>query len=145
MKVNVIRTVEFQRINNLNNWKRTWKNLEGQGSIPSQVWIHIFSGSFLNWLGLSFIQLYNSYYSFILDHCGVNQSGGNQNDADIMLRYVYFTFYFTLVDWLDKKNQLTFNCIRISFSSFQCQKYFIFDSYWVVVVVVLRWRFTPMI
>ena len=65
MKVNVIREVEFQRINNLNNWKRTWKNLEGQGSIPSQVWIHIFSGSFLlNWLGLSFIQLNNSYYSF---------------------------------------------------------------------------------
>ena len=153
MKVNVIRAVEFQRINNL-NWKRTWKNLEGQGSIPSQVWIHVFSGSFLNWLGLSFIQLYNSYYSFILDHCGVNQSGGNQNDADveIMLRYVYFTFYFTLVDWLDKKNQLTFNCRRISFSSFQCQKYFTLDSYWVVVVVVvvvavvvLRWRFTPMI
>lgn len=105
MKVNVIRAVEFQRINNLSNWKRTWKNLEGQGSIPTQVWIHVFSGSFLNWLGLSFIQLYNSYYSFILDHCGVNQSGGNQNDADveIMLRYVYFTFYFTLVDWLDKK------------------------------------------
>ena len=105
MKVNVIRAVEFQRINNLNNWKRTWKNLEGHGSIPSQVWIHVFSGSFLNWLGLSFIQLYNLFYSFILDHCGVNQSGGNQNDADeeIMLRYVYFTFYFTLVDWLDKK------------------------------------------
>ena len=63
-KVNVIREVEFQRINNLNNWKRTWKNLQGQGSIPSQVWIHIFSCSFLNSLGLSFIQLYNSYYSF---------------------------------------------------------------------------------
>lgn len=61
----------------------------------------------------------------------MNQSGGNQNDADveIMLRYEYFTFYFTLVDWLDKKNQLTFNCRRISFSSFQCQKYFILDSY----------------
>lgn len=109
MKVNVIRAVEFQRINNL-NWKRTWKNLEGQGSIPSQVWIHVFSGSFLNWLGLSFIQLYNSYYSFILDHCGVNQSGGNQNDADveIMIRYVYFTFYFTFVDWFDFQLQKNF-------------------------------------
>ena len=66
----------------------------------------------------------------------MNQSGGNQNDADveIILRYVYFTFYFTLVDWLDKKNQLIFNCIRISFSSFQCQKYFIFDSYQQVVL-----------
>ena len=110
MKVNVIRAVEFQRINNLNNWKRTWKNLEGHGSIPSQVWIHVFSGSFLNWLGLSFIQLYNLFYSFILDHCGVNQSGGNQNDADveIMLRYVYFTFYFTLVDWFDFQLQKNF-------------------------------------
>jgi len=142
MKVNVIREVEFHRINNLNNWKRTWKNLEGQGSIPSQVWIF----RFLFKLVRFFIQLYNSYIFnlFSLDHCGVNQSGGNQNDADveIILRYVYFTFYFTLVDWLDKKNQLTFNCIRISFSSFQCQKYFTFDSYQ---QVVLRWRFTPMI
>ena len=110
MKVNVIRAVEFQRINNLSNWKRAWKNLEGQGSIPTQVWIHVFSGSFLNWLGLSFIQLYNSYYSFILDHCGVNQSGGNQNDADveIMIRYVYFTFYFTFVDWFDFQLQKNF-------------------------------------
>ena len=140
MKVSVIREVEFQRINNINNWKRTWKNLEGQGSIPSQVWIHIFSGSFLNWLGLSFIQLYNSYYSFWIIVAWISLE---EIRTTLMWKlYVYFTFYFTLVDWLDKRNQLTFNCRRISFSSFQCQKYFIFDSYQ---QVVLRWRFTPMI
>ena len=40
----------------------------------------------------------------------MNQSGGNQNDADveIMLRYVYFTFYFTLVDWFDFQLQKNF-------------------------------------
>lgn len=40
----------------------------------------------------------------------MNQSGGNQNDADveIMLRYVYFTFYFTFVDWFDFQLQKNF-------------------------------------
>lgn len=40
----------------------------------------------------------------------MNQSGENQNDADveIMLRYVYFTFYFTLVDWFDFQLQKNF-------------------------------------
>lgn len=40
----------------------------------------------------------------------MNQSGGNQNDADveIMIRYVYFTFYFTLVDWFDFQLQKNF-------------------------------------
>lgn len=40
----------------------------------------------------------------------MNQSGGNQNDADveIMLRYVYFTFYFSLVDWFDFQLQKNF-------------------------------------
>lgn len=40
----------------------------------------------------------------------MNQSGGNQNDADveIMIRYVYFTFYFTFVDWFDFQLQKNF-------------------------------------
>ena len=72
----VILEVEFQRMDSLlvNNLKITWKNFQGQDSIPSQVWIHIFSGSFLNWLGVSFnfmIHKFLWFINFMIRKCSI--------------------------------------------------------------------------